>query len=548
MSRWNLSSYLLVVIVLLVLVDPPAAFSREDTAYISFKRVGVSRHYADPYIVKKGEYLFEIIRGKYNVSEGDIYRILELVKRFNPQMKDMNVLYPGQKLLLPRKRSSGAVGGVHPSSRALPGGETEGVILKYAVKSGDNILGIIHKKFGGPRKRIYTILALVKRLNPRLKDLDSIYPGQILRFPSAARREARPSPAGSRDITIPEDRILTVIRHIVDRMYGSIVTDGSYCIPVPPSGEVKVDCSRVPVIEIDGGNTVLLDLSNRIPVELKRVIESTWKNYRVIGVKKREGISSLLERIMDAVGVYHLEKINRYEEIGDNPGIRVFVEWLVSKKSEVAASGRYAFNFVTTASDLLPLSVRAYVERDGLEIIEIMDGLGIAGNEKIYQSPPVQVLGSESGVALADSLLRMLGYSPVRDSEISILSGDGLSLSMKTDLLLNVEGTRVIVTSNRISDRVRQFLEERGDRIVFVPERRGKGEVIEDIVRAMKIPYSRGVFKFFFSQDTGKERGNISLPALRLEGGRALYLVDYDVDRDIYGLLNKEWKVTLVRY
>jgi len=545
-SRWGLSSYLLAVIALLVLVDPPAAFSREDTAYISFKRVGVSRHHADPYIVKKDEHLFEIIRKNYNVSEGDIYRILELVKRFNPQLKDMNVLYPGQKLLLPRKRSSDATPPGQPVADKLSDKKNENGVLKYVVKRGDSISVIIHR-FGNSYGEIYRVLGLVKRLNPKVKDLDRIYPGQTLLLPSAARREARP-PAGSRDVTIPEYKILPVISHIVSRMEGVVITDGSYCIPVPPSGEVTIDCSKVPVIEIPDGNTILLDLSNRIPGDLKRIIESTWNTYRVIGVKGKETISSLLERIVEAAGVYSLEKINQQTKIGDIPAVRVFIEWLVSKKAETRGTGRYAFNFVTGISDVLPLPVKTYAERNGLEIIEIMDGFGITGDEAVYESSPVQVLDSASGLILADSLLRMLGYSPVSGAEITVLSGDGLSLSMKTELLLNVGDTRVIMISQRVSDQILSALRLGGDRVVFVPEERSKREIVEDIVRAIKIPSSRDDFGFSLSRHTGKERGDISLPSLRLGGGRELYLVDYDVDKDIQDLLHKEWKVTLVRY
>ncbi|MBW2675723.1 MAG: LysM peptidoglycan-binding domain-containing protein [Deltaproteobacteria bacterium] len=533
MSRWGLSSYLLAAIVFLVLVDPPVGFSTENTAYISFKRVGVSRHHADPYTVKKNEYLFQIIREKYHVSDRESYQILELVKRFNPQLKDMNVIYPGQKLLLPRKRSSGVAPPGHPLPDELPDKKNENGVLKYVVKKGDSISYIINR-FGNSHGEIYRVLRLVKRLNPKVKNFDSIYPGQTLFFPSEARRKAQPT-AESSNVTIPEYKILPVISHIVSRMQGVVITDGSYGIPLPPSGEVTIDCSKVPVIEIPGGNTILLDLSNRIPSDLKGIIESTWNTYRVIGVKGKEMLPPLLERIVRAAGVYTLEKINRQVKIGDRPAVRVFIEWLVSKKSETGGAGRYGFNFLTGISDVLPLPVKTYAQRNGFEIFEIMNGFGITGDEAVYQPSPVQVLDSGGGLILADSLLRMLGHSPVRGAEITVLSGDGLSLSMKTGLLLNVGGTRVIMTSRRVSDPVLNILQEGGDRVVFISEERGRGEIIEDIVRAMNIPSSRDDFRFSLSRQTGKERGDISLPALRLGGGRDLYLVDYDVDKEIQG-------------
>jgi len=545
-SRWGLSSYLLFVIVLLLLVDPPAAFSREDTAYISFERAGVSRHHTDPYIVKKDEHLFEIIRKKYNVSARDIYRILELVKSVNPQLKNMNVIYPGQKLLLPRKRSSSVASAERPLSGKPSAKKDDSGVMKYVVRRGDQISEIIHG-FGNSYGEIYKVLRLVKRLNPEVKNFDRIYPGQTLIFPSATRKEAPPS-TERRSVAIPKREILPVVRHIVGRMQGVVITNGSYCIPVPPSGEVTIDCSKVPVIEMPGGSTILFDLSNRIPADLKRIIESTWNTYRVVGVKGKEELPSILERILGASGVYTLEKINRQMKIGDTPAVRVFVDWIVSKKAETRGPGRYAFNFVKAASDLVPLPVRVYAKRNGIEIIEIMDGIGIAGDEAVYQSSPVQVLDPGGGVALAQSLLGILGYSPVKGAEITVLSTDGLSLSMKTELSLNVGGTRVIMTSRRVSGQVINILKESGNRFVSVSEERGKREVIEDIVRAVRVPSLRDDFRFSLSRHTGKERGDISLPALRLGGERQLYLVDYDVDKDIQELLHKEWKVKLVRY
>lgn len=537
MNRLSLSRYLLAGIALLVLVDPPVAFPREDTAYIVFKRVGVSRHHADAYVVKKGECLFNIVRRNYAVSRTETFRLLKLVGDLNPQIRDINVIYPGQRVLLPRKRSSDEA----PPGQPLSGRKSEDGVSRYVVRRGDSISKIIHR-LGSSSGDIYRVLEKVRRLNPTVKNVDRIYPGQILLLPSVERREARPA------LGIPDEKILPVVSHVIDRMQGVVITEGSYCIPVPPAGEVTIDCSKVPVIETDGGNTVLLDLSGRIPADLQELIESTWNTYRVVGIRGKEAISSLLERIMEAAGIYTLTKINRQTEIGGSPAVRVFAGWLVSKRPEIRGAGRYAINFVTERSALLPLPVKDYAQRNGLEIIEILDGLGVTGDGAAYQPSPVQTLDPGNGLVLANSLLKRLGYAPVEGAEITVLIGEGLSLSVRAELLLNVEGTRVIITSRGFSDQILNILKERGDRVVFVPEERGRREIIEDITRTIGLPAVWDDFQFSLSRHTGKERGAISLPALRLGGGRELYLVDYDVDSGIESLLYNEWKVKLVRY
>jgi len=558
MTRWGLFSCFLVIISVFVLTDPLIALSKEDTAYISLNRVGVSRHQADVYMVKKNDCLFKIIKKKYEVSKKEGHRILELVKYFNPQLKDLNVIYPGQKLLLPRKRPPETADAVRSSSNVLAEKQKRKVILKYVVKRGDTISGIIHG-FGNSYEETYKVLEIVKRINPKIQNFDMIYPGQIIMFPGTSPGDTL-LPTGSgdvsapipeyKDVTIPRHKMLPVIHHIINMMYGEIISDGNYCIPVPPSSEVKIDCSRVPVVEIENGNIILLDLSNRIPEDLKKVIEATWENYYVISAQKGEEISHMLERIINTSGVYEIEKVNRYEEIGNIPAVKVFVEFLASKKPRFKGTriGSFAINFISKSSQLVPLPVRAYAGRNGLEIIEVMDGLGMAADEKGYQPCPMHFLESGSGIELAESLLDMLGYSPVKDSGVDIFIGEGLTLSVKADLLLNTDGGRIIITSSSFPDEVMNILQKKGDKVIFISKMEDRKEILEDIMRVMKIPFCNGNFKFHLSGHNEKECGDISFPALQMRNDEIFYLVDYDIDNGIYELLNKEWKVTLVRY
>ncbi len=547
MNRPGLSIYLLAAMLFLALVDPSGVFSSEDTAYIVFERAGVSKDLADPYIIKKNEHLFGIIRNRYAVSETDIHRILQLIRKLNPELKDINVIHPGQKILLPRKRSAEiSPAPQHPLTAENSEKRDKTTLFKYVVKSGDSISEIIHG-FGNSYGDIYRILKLVQRLNPKVKNFNAIYPGQTLRFPSEVFKKSTLS-SEDRDISLPEHKLVPVIGHIVGRMRDNIITEGKYCIPIPPSGEVTINCSKVPVIETRGGNTILLDLFDRIPADLKNIIETTWHTYRVVDGGERKSISSILQRVLKAASVYSLEQVNRQTKIGDTPEIGVLTDWIVSRKPQSGESSRYALNFLRKRSDLLPLPVKDYARRSGLDIIEIMDGFGIAGDATVHQSLPPQAIDSDSDLVCVASLLKILGYAPVEEVEIALLNGDGLSLSLKAELLVNNGGMRVIVTAQEIAEQVIRLLRDRGDKVVIVSDDKRRAEIIADMVRALDIPFSREDFRFSLSQDTEKRRGYISLPALRIEGDRTLHLVEYDVDSGIQALLRKEWKVELVRY
>jgi hypothetical protein len=128
------------------------------------------------------------------------------------------------------------------------------------------------------------------------------------------------------------------------------------------------------------------------------------------------------------------------------------------------------------------------------------------------------------------------------------LNGEGLDLSITVDLLLNAGDRRVMITSNEISEQVRNILQKRGDAVIIVSEGKDGREIIENIMRAMNISCLHDDFTFLISGHTDKERGDTTLSALRLGDDEIFYLVDYDIDNGMCGLLTKEWKVNLVRY
>ncbi len=98
--------------------------------------------------------------GTYTVRSGDTLSgiaktvgvSLETLLRWNPQIKDPSLIYPGQVLRIEEAQTPSSV---------------------YTVRSGDTLSGIA-ARFG-------TTLYALLRLNPQIQDPNRIYPGQIIR-------------------------------------------------------------------------------------------------------------------------------------------------------------------------------------------------------------------------------------------------------------------------------------------------------------------------------------------------------------------------------
>jgi LysM repeat protein len=104
----------------------------------------------DIYIIQRGDTLSQLA-GKFKTTTA---KLLEL----NPEIKNANIIYQGQRLSI-------------PSSRAPAPGQT------YIVQRGDTLRKIA--------ARFDTTVDVLLRLNPSIKDANLIYTGQKITLPAA---------------------------------------------------------------------------------------------------------------------------------------------------------------------------------------------------------------------------------------------------------------------------------------------------------------------------------------------------------------------------
>lgn len=128
------------------------------------------------YTIRKGEYLYSILR-KLQVPEKDLARVIQAIKKLNPQLKDLSHLTPGQTLFLP------------PSLFSLPAkgartGKQKIKALEYKVQPGDYLVGILRNQAHLPDRLIFNeALNLFKRLNPTVSNLNKLKRGDLVYLP-----------------------------------------------------------------------------------------------------------------------------------------------------------------------------------------------------------------------------------------------------------------------------------------------------------------------------------------------------------------------------
>lgn len=419
-------------------------------------------------------------------------------------------------------------------------------VHSYIVKKGDNVTNIIRRQLGAKDKNIDGILEAVKALNTKIRDINRIYPGQRLFLPGKSVKMT------GKDL-IPARNRLSVIEHVVNRLDESITTSGSYYIPIPPAGQVAINCSMMPVIELDGGEKVILDFASQIPEDIRKIIGSTWGNYSF--VDSSDGIFPALEKIINKSDKYSFRKFGKYEyvKVGETPRIDILLDRLISSKAATDEKpSLHGFRLIKNSSELLPYPIKKYSEENGLTITEIMAGSGVASApDENFPDPDFPTINSGTNRELVNSLLAALGYTPAQNAEVKIFDAteDGFDMSVKADLLLESKGEHIVISFKKLSQQFVDIFKKRGAGIIFVSEREKKKTVVQKVFYALNIPFCSDEFKFSIPEKGNNPSVTIYLPAIKTTKDKSTsYLTNLDIDHKIHGLLHKKRGVNLIKY
>lgn len=326
---------------LLIAFPFPNLFAKEDTAQITLRKTAISKENTYIYIVKKGDILSTIVRYIPGIRDEDLADNYRLIQELNPDIEDVNKLRVGQKLILPGRLSAQTgqemVAPTPDMQRRieLPHAFPPASSSVYLIKSGDTLYRIIVRELKDTSD-IKGTMNQIKSMNPQIKNINLIYAGDTIKLPAqdyvavAARSPFadeedkliekgadRQETTGDKEITsMPPEVRLAVIKHVLSQMNASVTSAGNYYLPIPKTGQITIDCSKMPVIEFDNGTTMFLDLEGRTPDNLKRIISDNWSNFILVKVGQKDNAIVVLRKIFGSLKTYTMVKQSKPITIG----------------------------------------------------------------------------------------------------------------------------------------------------------------------------------------------------------------------------------------
>jgi len=524
-----------------VLLSSSMAAEGEDTAHLVLKKTISARDKSPVYVVQKGDHLMGILRRELEAGPTELGWMLKEVKRRNPGLKDVNIIEPGRKLTL-------------PVVAAPEGYQT------YRVKKGDYLAGILQKSLGLKGHDLARALKDVKKQNPNIRDINLIFPGQRIFIPrllppemGKAEEPARTPEAAA---VLPEVKpvLLTekeraLVRRIVERTGGLVLTDGNYYIPLSAEDQVTVDCAAVPVVELDDGSRILVDFGGQVPPDLKERIQRVWKNYTVIQDSTGVGALPALERIFKASKNYSFKKTADYVDVGSEPQLRLLLDWILFKKESLFTG----IALRESASAVMPAVLSRYAEKNGISVLEITEGLEIVRDEAPVAAPAeVPALKSGTTVELIDSVITTLGLTASRDAWVKVTEAGAPAkvVSVKVDFLVERPDKGTVINLRDLSGPFQESLKQKGMNVTILKGDEEKRVIVEKTLAALGYPFTSDTFDFSGpGGKDGKPRWVIRIPATRVNLAEGdLFLTPSALDGGIYSYLKATWGTKLIRY
>lgn len=263
----------------------------------------------DPYVVQSNDWIYKVFRQKGEIAQKDFGEFLALFKRINPEVRDINLIRPGQRVMIPlRKLATGALTGQSSGTVTIPfvtisdgadqAAETAGV---HVVQPGDCVSTLIHRRFGAYGSANFRrAMDRFKVINPQIIDINRILVGQRVRMPQMYVDEhllsrSLPDPEAPTDTAQPEDAPGTALEVAARVLDARVRQRGTLHFPYA-GADHTLSLERFPILEIAGGKRFLLAGEGSADPAVTAA-RAKWPDLALI----RLGANSGAEAIVDAI-------------------------------------------------------------------------------------------------------------------------------------------------------------------------------------------------------------------------------------------------------
>ncbi|MBW1997971.1 MAG: LysM peptidoglycan-binding domain-containing protein [Deltaproteobacteria bacterium] len=566
--------FLLIITLVLVLfsVTPLVAQeagpvqSKEDTYSISLVKteevekerevyqVQDKRVLAETVTVVKGEHLWQIFRERGLLKKRDFPVLLKILKNLNKTLTNLDLIYPGDKIIIPltlipvtaqAKRSK-----TSPPEKISPEDLKKIKFDYYAVKPGDSLVKVVKSRYNIPPDTLrHEYLDLVRRLNPTIEDLDLIHPGQVIRLPIYSPQivrmpiaEQRPSEA---EPTAEQKSLLTLGRELgeIFKLMGEEwVQSGEHFIPLKSGGQVNLKADSYPILNLNNGNRIILDLFHLLPQKMIELITSNWQNYRVVQLEEGEDLNTALGKIFPLCGYPKIYPPGQPLHIKGEIEVEITGDWIVETSPADDKKGVIdVISIIGRQGSPTPREILDYIEKEGVKVIEFPR----PEMEKTVPWARGESLQPAFNKAdLIERIFRLSGRDFARNVEIPVYQSQktNFSLIIKADFLFQDKGVDHIIDLTGLDPPILSLLREHQFKVMSLSDVEDPTLVASKTLDFIGVQAESKVHMFTAAERTTEKNIRLNIPGIIFRGsdGKTVFATEVNLPEEIALFLKRK--------
>ena len=485
----QIAIYLTFLIAFPSLYTPFVQGKEKDTFSISLvqqakvKKIEGREVVCETYTVKDGDYIWKLLRQRGLLKRPNLTELISLLKSMNKSLTNLDIIHPGQTISIPLNITPirGATEKEKLVQKSIMGiSSLKDVDFEnYVVQPGDSLTMVVYGKYKIQPEYLYDeYLNLVQKFNPTLKNLDIIYPNQVIKLPVFSPEIVRMPVKITKEkealkkskIILSEDTKQTIslrkkLRDIFNQMDEEWVDTGKQFIPLKSGGQIQLKAESFPVLNLQSGMRLIIDLKNELPEDISQLILADWEDYGIVHLRTDDTLKTAMDKILAASNYYKILKPGEQFQIRSGDiGISIAGDWVIipQRGEENITEKIAAISFINHPSEQTPGVIMAYLKKLGIKVI---DYPGLPVPKDIADDVPREKkisIEKNRDFPLPALLLNLAGQPFSNKVKIPVYQGKGseFNLIIQADLFFNRHGKDCIINTTDLSPAIVSLLKK----------------------------------------------------------------------------------------
>jgi LysM repeat protein len=555
----------------LISFRPSFAAEDKETQYIYMvKTAEVEGHIYDiddkrvqaqTYIVQRGDSLYRILKKKRLLKQGKPAELRSILRQLNKSLPNLDLIYPGQEILIPIRITSLPPGSVSQQPSPI----TEAPVITshdpefemYRIRPGDSLYRIARRLYNIPNEDFYDeYIELFKKMNPTIKNLNDLYVGQVVKLPvyspgsapKPVRQAFSPKPAEPMEIEKQEvstraDTLTNGLGKIFAEMGEEWIQTGDHFLPIESMGSININAESYPIIYLQNGLRVIVDLNNELPKEIGSLIQSAWANYRIVHLMEKEDLRSALAKILSMCNYPKIYEKGEPLELKGDMNFRVTGDLIVSfpNNGSTGKPNYVVINLIDNYTEPTSLLVKRLMEREGVKIIDY------PSREKTYPIGMEEsdiLEGGTDRFSLVERLLALTKHNFSTQIEIPVYQSHkaDLRVNINVDFFLRIGESDAIIDLTGLTPQIVSFLKEHQFSYLSLSGLEDPLELVAKMLEFLKVKFGNGEHSFVIAEKDSWRNIQFTLPGITFAdpAGKTIIATPADLQNELAALLSQK--------